>query len=141
MEKSTEKHIKIKTNRLLAVTALIVCVTAFCSHVYGTETAEAASDLARDKGVSTYAGANGDELPRVIAHGGGTALGYKTTNSLEAVQQSIEAGYTLIELDMLITADDEIVMAHDFGSSWTRQYMGVKFKERPTAEEYLSNKI
>jgi len=125
MEKSKKKRRKIKIHRLSAVTALIiVCVTAFCSHIYAAEAAKT------------------ENLPpRVIAHAGGTARGYNTTNSLEAVLQSIEAGHTLIELDMLITSDEKIVMVHDFGSSWTKQYLGVEFDKRPTAEEYLSNKI
>jgi len=76
MEKSKKKRRKIKIHRLSAVTALIiVCVTAFCSHIYAAEAAKT------------------ENLPpRVIAHAGGTARGYNTTNSLEAEIQSIEAG-------------------------------------------------
>ena len=120
MEKKTEKPHKIKVHRLSAVTALIVCVAAFCSQIcaFGAE-----------------------DPPRVIAHAGGAVRGYNTTNSLEAVQQAVSAGHTLIELDMLITADEKIVMVHDFGSSWTVEHLGVKFKERPTEEEYLANRI
>lgn len=131
MEKKTEKPHKIKVHRLSAVTALIVCVAAFCSQIcaFGATVSVSANS------------ADAEDPPRVIAHAGGDVRGYSTTNSLEAVQQAVSAGHTLIELDMLITADEKIVMVHDFGSSWTVEHLGVKFKERPTEEEYLSNRI
>ena len=136
MEKNTEKPHKIKVHRLSAVTALIVCVAAFCSQicVFGAE----ASGRSVPESAKRAAAEN---PPRVIAHAGGDVRSYNTTNSLEAVQQAVSAGHTLIELDMLITADEKIVMVHDFGSSWTVEHLGVKFKERPTEEEYLSNRI
>jgi len=49
-----------------------------------------------------------------IAHAGG---GYKNviyTNSEESVLKSIENGFKLIELDLLITLDEHIVASHDW---------------------------
>ena len=51
---------------------------------------------------------------RYIAHAGG---GYKEiiySNSEESIMKSIENGYKLIELDLLITSDDFIVASHDW---------------------------
>lgn len=82
-----------------------------------------------------------DSPPRVIAHAGGSVMGYGATDSLEAVSQSIEAGYTLIELDFLMTSDGRIAVVHDFGPNWTERYLGIRFDGRPTEEEFLNQKI
>ena len=55
-----------------------------------------------------------DKTDRLIAHGGSSIEGYSTTNSLEALLQAIDNGYTLIELDMNFSADQEVIMIHDF---------------------------
>jgi hypothetical protein len=52
-----------------------------------------------------------------IAHAGGSIDGHSYTNSLEAIHNSIAAGYKLIEIDMIETADGALVGAHDW-----RQY-------------------
>lgn len=82
-----------------------------------------------------------DDPPRVIAHAGGSVMGCGATDSLEAVAQSIEAGYTLIELDFLMTSDGKIAVVHDFGPNWTEHYLGTHFDGRPTEEEFLNQKI
>ena len=51
---------------------------------------------------------------KVIAHGGGAYKGYETTNSVEALNHSIRSGYKYIELDMDLSADDRIIMLHDW---------------------------
>ena len=122
MEQYSEeaKRFRIKIDIVAAVTIIFLCAAAFCSYSYG---------LLSDE----------EDVPRVIAHGGGMVCGYETTNSLEAVKQSIAAGYTMIELDMLLTADEKIVVVHDFGPGWTKKYLGVSFQERPTEEEFCSS--
>ncbi len=124
MEQYSEeaKRFRIKIDIAVAVTIIFLCAAAFCSYSYG---------LLSDE----------EDVPRVIAHGGGMVCGYETTNSLEAVKQSIAAGYTMIELDMLLTADEKIVVVHDFGPGWTKKYLGVSFQERPTEEEFLQQSI
>jgi len=49
-----------------------------------------------------------------IAHAGGGIDGKAYTNSLEALNNSINNSYRLIELDLLVTDDDRIVAQHDF---------------------------
>ncbi len=66
---------------------------------------------------------------KVIAHGGGAFHGYETTNSVEALNQSIANGYKIIELDMELSADYKIIMLHD----WDRtavHYYGTSFSKK-----------
>lgn len=50
----------------------------------------------------------------LIAHAGGGINGLKYTNSLEAMEQSIEHGFKMVELDLLISSDGRIVAVHDW---------------------------
>nr|WP_241906955.1 glycerophosphodiester phosphodiesterase family protein [Vibrio lentus] len=52
----------------------------------------------------------------LIAHAGGGINGLKYTNSLEAMEQSIDHGFKMIELDLLISTDGRVVAAHDWKS-------------------------
>ncbi|MFS1421226.1 glycerophosphodiester phosphodiesterase family protein [Vibrio splendidus] len=52
----------------------------------------------------------------LIAHAGGGINGLKYTNSLEAMEQSIEHGFKMVELDLLISSDGRIVAVHDWKS-------------------------
>ena len=54
---------------------------------------------------------------RLVAHAGGSVNGYVGSNSLEALQQSVELGFTLIEVDLITTTDGQIVALH----SWETQ--------------------
>ncbi len=49
-----------------------------------------------------------------IAHAGGGYREIIYTNSEESVQKSIQSGFKLIELDLLITLDEYIVASHDW---------------------------
>lgn len=50
----------------------------------------------------------------LIAHGGGGINNLTYTNSLEAINKSIESGYKFIEIDLLETSDNKLVGAHDW---------------------------
>ena len=52
--------------------------------------------------------------PMLIAHAGGQIDGHTYTNSIEALESSIQKGYRHIELDLLETLDGHIVAAHDW---------------------------
>lgn len=55
-------------------------------------------------------------FPNYIAHGGG-ALGSCTySNSREAILQSIERGYSFIEIDLDTTSEGALVASHDWAS-------------------------
>ena len=58
---------------------------------------------------------------RFIAHAGGHINGRKYTNSQEAIMNSIESGFQLIELDLIVTQDGKLVAAHDW-ANWTKRY-------------------
>lgn len=49
----------------------------------------------------------------LIAHGGGVGQ-YVYTNSIEAVENSIQQGFHFIEIDLLQTSDDRLVGGHDW---------------------------
>ena len=51
-----------------------------------------------------------------IAHAGGGYQDIAYTNSQEALTGSIENGYKLIELDLLVTKDKKIIASHDWGA-------------------------
>ena len=53
-----------------------------------------------------------------IAHAGGVSLGYLISNSMEALIDSAERGYKLIEVDIMITTDGRYILNHDW------EYMG-----------------
>lgn len=50
----------------------------------------------------------------LIAHAGGAIDGQTYTDSREAVEASIVNGFKFIELDLLLTADQQIVAGHDW---------------------------
>ena len=56
---------------------------------------------------------------RFIAHAGGQVDGHLYTNSLEALNTSYDLGFKKFELDIILTADDHYVAAHDW-QKWQR---------------------
>lgn len=54
------------------------------------------------------------------AHAGGVYDGYMGTNSLEAIIESVELGYKLIEVDLVTTSDNRYVLNHDWESMGNR---------------------
>ncbi|MCL1981871.1 MAG: hypothetical protein FWG53_02105 [Clostridiales bacterium] len=100
------------------ITAVTAAATVAVSVFFGT----AASFAAENK-------------PALVAHGGGFINGYETTNSVEAVMQSIADGFKLIELDLDLSSDGEPIMIHD----WHRTagyYFGMTFSEKLSKKEY-----
>lgn len=71
-------------------------------------------------GVGSFALSESIDLPKgpsyhpLIAHAGGQIYGYKYSNSLEAIENSYNNGFKLIELDFEWTSDNEIVLIHDW---------------------------
>ena len=76
-----------------------------------------------------------EKKPALVAHGGGFIKGYETTNSVEAVMQSIADGFELIELDMSFSADGRLVMIHDWDRT-AMKYFGMNFDGRMTEAEF-----
>ncbi len=78
---------------------------------------------------------------RYIAHASGGIEGLKYTNSLEALNQSINSGYKLIEIDLQKTKDNFIVGVHDWKSF--KKYSNYKDnKDEPiNYNEFLKLKI
>ncbi len=79
-------------------------------------------------------------VSHVIAHGGGSYLGYNTTNSVEALDSAVQKGYTLVELDFELTTDDKLALLHDWPQGGT-YYLGLESGEPVSYEEYLNCKI
>lgn len=81
---------------------------------------------------------------RFIAHAGGIIDGYEGSNSLEALQSSVDRGYTLIEVDFLITFDGQVVLGHDWQYMLNRVPLVRSSSEESaivTHSEYMSYKI
>ena len=77
---------------------------------------------------------------RVIAHGGGGYEGYETTNSVQAINNSIKNGYKIIELDMDFSSDDKIIMLHDWDKT-IDYYIGTSFERKITESQLLNLSI
>lgn len=77
----------------------------------------------------------------LIAHAGGSIHSYTYTNSREAVERAIAAGYRFIELDLQTTADGKLVAAHD----WTYFNLHSGHPElkdtAPTLNDFKSRKL
>ncbi len=84
----------------------------------------------------SFAEENQDSYEKVIAHGGGAYKGYETSNSVDAVKNSIKNGYKMIELDMDISSDNHIVMIHDWDRT-TKNYFGTTFEKKITQKKFL----
>lgn len=54
-----------------------------------------------------------EQMPSLIAHGGGEIDGVTTTNAVEAILFSIDK-YAYIEIDLALTSDSFIVATHDW---------------------------
>lgn len=72
------------------------------------------------------------DLPRYIAHAGGSVYRYMYSNSLEAVRNTLAHGFDFMELDLSVTSDGELVAWHDWQFEWA---------EAPTHDEFMARKI
>ena len=83
---------------------------------------------------------------KLIAHALGDIDDHIYTNSLEALTESIEEGYQLVEADILLTSDNQLVLRHDwqierfinFNQPYTNNGSGMYI---PTLDEFKSHKI
>lgn len=74
--------------------------------------------------------------PPLVAHAGGAIYGFKLTNSLEALEESYENGFKLIEMDFEWTRDGKVVAIHDWGPMVERLFMT---EERVLSHEEFKN--
>src|SRR5690606_19320291 len=74
--------------------------------------------------------------PPLVAHAGGAIYGFKLTNSLEALEESYENGFKLIEMDFEWTSDGKVVAIHDWGPMVERLFMT---EERVLSHEEFKN--
>lgn len=77
---------------------------------------------------------------KVIAHGGGVYRGYETTNSVEALTNSIANGFQIVELDMALSSDEKIIMLHDWDKT-AEYYYGVNFKKKLSLNQFKHLKV
>jgi hypothetical protein len=76
---------------------------------------------------------------RYIAHAGGAYNGFMYSNSLEALNSSLNKGYKLFELDLIKTRDNEIVAAHDW--DYWKTITGYTGSVPPLLSEFKGTKI
>ena len=77
----------------------------------------------------------------MIAHGGGIVDEFTGTNSKEAVEASIQNGFSLVELDFLVTKDKKIVAGHDWKRFYQMSGMDSKNPQPLMEEEAMKQKI
>lgn len=64
--------------------------------------------------VHAYSQRQFEDMPALIAHAGGIIDGHAYTNSVEAMEESMNNGYKYVEIDLLISSDGYPVAAHDW---------------------------
>jgi phosphoglycerol transferase len=72
-----------------------------------------------------------------VAHAGGGVGGETYTNSYDALNLSLEKGFTYFEIDLSFTSDGELVCIHDWKDSFTRSF-GTEAAERPDLAAFES---
>jgi lipoteichoic acid synthase len=82
---------------------------------------------------------NIQDRQRFIAHAGGAIDGHTYTNSLEALNLNYARGYRLFELDIIKTADNIYVAAHDW-QGWKNE-TGFTGKLPPTRDTFKQYKV
>ena len=75
---------------------------------------------------------------QVIAHGLGAIDGVTTLNCLEGFQQQYAQGVRVFEVDLRLTADQRVVLRHDWRAGWQD---GVSETAIPTLEEFLDKQL
>lgn len=75
-----------------------------------------------------------------ISHAGGRINGLTYTNCLEALNNSVEKGFKLIELDFNWTKDNQLVLIHDWGEIVNKLF-GVTPGDPYYYDEYLDFKM
>lgn len=70
----------------------------------------------------------------LIYHAGGDIQGYRYTNSLEAIRQTLEKEQYFIEIDLQYTSDNHLVCAHTWSDVFPEE-------SQPTLEEFLQTKV
>ena len=75
---------------------------------------------------------------RIIAHGMGSIAGRATLNCLEGFQAQYEKGVRVFEVDLRLTADQQVVLRHDWRAGWQA---GVSETSIPTLEQFLDKPL
>lgn len=70
----------------------------------------------------------------LIYHAGGDIQGYRYTNSLEAIEQTLAREQYFLEIDLQYTSDGHLVCAHTWSDVFPEEY-------QPTLEEFRQAKI
>lgn len=75
---------------------------------------------------------------QVIAHGMGSVDGEAILNCLEGFQEQYEKGVRVFEVDLRLTADQQVVLRHDWRAGWQE---GISETAVPTLEEFLNKPL
>ena len=75
---------------------------------------------------------------KLAAHGLGEVDGVATLNCLEGFQQQYGKGVRTFEVDLRLTADQQVVLRHDWRAGWQA---GISEVSIPTLKEFLSRPL
>jgi len=95
----------------VVVVIFIIDITRSIEDVYVLTTNSSANHETKNK--SSYLHLSSKNL-RLVAHAGGGINGFIGSNSLEAMQNSVDRGLYIIELDILKTLDGRVVLNHSW---------------------------
>lgn len=76
--------------------------------------------------------------PKTVGHSFGAADGYDYTGSLEAFLYNYKLGRRTMEVDLILTTDDRLVLKHDWD---TPEQFGISEDNPPDEETFLNTKI
>ena len=82
----------------------------------------------------------------VIANSGGKIGEYTLTNSIEALDASYEKGIRLFDVDFLFTADDVLILRHDwdqtdFGQKKVASLLGQEYEKDAYGESVIDSSL
>lgn len=79
--------------------------------------------------------------PQLIAHAGGAIDGRVYTNSLEALENAVAAGYRFVEFDLAFTLDSVLVATHSWSDFNAQSGFPAKGDSVPLYADFVSRKL
>ncbi|MDZ5473355.1 glycerophosphodiester phosphodiesterase family protein [Bacillus sp. 31A1R] len=126
----------------------ITLLFAFIFSLFLGTTAEAANTETAIVSLKTFNNIPPEKPPffqhKIMSHAlGGLEEKYIYSNALEGLEQSVSLGYKLIEVDLILTADDRLVACHGWNEK-TYHDTGVAYNPKNmvmTYEQFMNTKI
>lgn len=126
--------IKLSNKKKSSFILFGICIAILFGVLVRTRNTSAQTSLFIKKPVWTESGSR-------IIHATGNIDSIAYTNSKEALELSLANGHRLIEIDLLFTSDNHLVLAHDFENDAIPYNFTTADGTAPTRETFLNTKI